>query len=139
MITQCGVGASPLGTTTDDYTNCNYASHLGSDENYGWASPSWRALFTRVAEKVTTPTGAPRILDAAPIESSWDQVACIDVVEHMSPADADKTVANSCAATDRVLSSSGRGDYAEPTHVYVRPPAHWAAARELPLASARQK
>ena len=85
MTTQCGVGASPLGTTTDDYTSCD------------------------------------------------------DAVNHMSPADADMTVAHSSAATDHALCSFGRGDFPKPTHVLVRPPAHWAAARQLSLATACQK
>jgi SAM-dependent methyltransferase len=172
MTTQCGDGASPLGTTTDDYTNCYYASHLGSYANYSWDSPSWRAFFIMVAEKITTLTGAQRVLDVGcargllvqallekgtdahgtdisetavasadpdvrsnlsvatavdPIEGSWDLVTCIEVVEHMSPADAEKAIANMCTVTDRVLFSSGPGDYAEPTHVNVRPPADWAA------------
>ena len=63
-----------------------------------------------------------------PIEGSWDLVTCIEVVEHMSPVDADQAITNMCAVTERVLFSSGPGDYAEPTHVNVRPPADWAAA-----------
>jgi SAM-dependent methyltransferase len=63
-----------------------------------------------------------------PMEGSWDLLSCIEVVEHMSPADADHAITNMCAVTDRVLFSSGPGDYSEPTHVNVRPPADWAAA-----------
>lgn len=62
-----------------------------------------------------------------PMEGSWDLVTCVEVVEHMSPLDADQAIANMCAATDRVLFSSGPGDFVEPTHVNVRPPADWAA------------
>jgi SAM-dependent methyltransferase len=173
MTTKSGVGTSHLGTTADDYTGCYYASHLGSDEEYGWDSPSWRAFFTNVADKVVTLLGAKRVLDVGcargllvqalaeagvdahgsdisetavasahpdvrgrlsvatavdPIEGSWDLVSCIEVVEHMSPLDADRAITNMCAVTERVLFSSGPGDYAEPTHVNVRPPAEWAAA-----------
>jgi len=173
MTIQSGAGTSQLGTTADDYTGCYYASHLGSDEEYGWDSPGWRAFFTNVAEKVARLTGAKRVLDVGcargllvqafaeagvdahgsdisesavasahegvrarlsvatavdPIEGSWDLVTCIEVVEHMSPVDADQAIANMCAVTERVLFSSGPGDYAEPTHVNVRPPADWAAA-----------
>jgi len=173
MTIQSGAGTSQLGTTADDYTGCYYASHLGSDEEYGWDSPGWRAFFTNVAEKVARLTGAKRVLDVGcargllvqafaeagvdahgsdisesavasahegvrarlsvatavdPIEGSWDLVTCIEVVEHMSPVDADEAIANMCAVTERVLFSSGPGDYAEPTHVNVRPPADWAAA-----------
>lgn len=173
MTTQSGAGTSRLSTTADDYTGCYYASHLGSDEEYGWDSPRWRAFFTNVADKVVSITGATRVLDVGcargllvqalaeagadahgtdisetavasahtdvrgrlsvatvvdPIEGSWDLVTCIEVVEHMSPVDADQAITNMCAVTERVLFSSGPGDYAEPTHVNVRPPADWAAA-----------
>jgi SAM-dependent methyltransferase len=173
MTTQCGVGTGQLGTTTDDYTSCYYASHLGSEQEYSWDSPEWRAFFTNVANKVVTLIGAKRVLDVGcarglmvqalaeagvdahgtdisetaiasahpdvqgrlsvatavdPIEGSWDLVSCIEVVEHMSPVDADRAITNMCAATEQVLFSSGPGDFAEPTHVNVRPPADWAAS-----------
>jgi SAM-dependent methyltransferase len=173
MTTHSGAAASQLGTTADDYTGCYYASHLGTDEEYGWESPGWRAFFTNVADKMVTLTGARVVLDVGcargllvqalaeagvdahgsdisesavasshpdvrgrltvatavdPIEGSWDLVTCIEVVEHMSPVDADQAIANMCAVTERVLFSSGPGDFAEPTHINVRPPADWAAA-----------
>lgn len=173
MTTALGDGSSHLGTTTNDYTGCYFASHLGSDEDYSWDSPGWRTFFTTVAGKVVTLTGADRVLDVGcargllvqaligagadaygidisesavasahadiqgrlsvssavePMEGSWDLVTCVEVVEHMSPLEADLAIANMCAVTDRVLFSSGPGDFAEPTHVNVRPPADWAAA-----------
>ena len=63
MTTHSGAGTSQLGTNADDYTGCYYASHLGSDEEYGWDNPGWRAFFTNVADKVITLTGAKRVLD----------------------------------------------------------------------------
>lgn len=173
MTAQSGVGTAQLETNTDDYTNCYYASHLGSEEEYSWDSPGWRGFFTNVADKVASLTGAKQVLDVGcargllvqalvragvdahgtdisetaivsahpdvrgklsvatavdPIEGSWELVTCIEVVEHMSPVDADQAIANMCAVTDLVLFSSGPGDYGEPTHVNVRPPADWAAA-----------
>jgi hypothetical protein len=44
----------------------------------------------------------------------------------MAPADARMAIANLCAATDVVLMSSTPDDFAEPTHINVRPPADWA-------------
>ena len=173
MTTHSGAGTSQLGTTTDDYTGCYYASHLGSNEEYGWDSPGWRAFFTNVADKVVTLTGAQRVFDVGcargllvqalvgagvdahgsdisetavtsahpdvrgrlsvatavdPIDGTWDLLTCVEVVEHMSAADADHAITNMCAVTERVLFSSGPGDYDEPTHVNVRAPADWAAA-----------
>src|SRR5665647_3602615 len=63
-----------------------------------------------------------------PIDGSWDLISCIEVLEHLAPNDADRAIANMCVATERVLFSSVPGDYAEPTHVNVRPPADWAAS-----------
>ncbi|MHB8300128.1 MAG: class I SAM-dependent methyltransferase [Dermatophilaceae bacterium] len=62
-----------------------------------------------------------------PIAGRYDLITCVEVVEHMSAEDANRAIANMCAATDLVLFSSGPGDFAEPTHVNVRPPADWAA------------
>lgn len=63
-----------------------------------------------------------------PIEGRYDLVTCIEVLEHMAPADAEKALDHLCAATDRIIMSSTPEDFAEPTHVNVHPPAHWAAA-----------
>lgn len=56
-----------------------------------------------------------------------DLVSCIEVLEHMSPADAQVAIDNITAVTDRVLFSSSPGDHDEPTHVNTRPTAQWAA------------
>lgn len=58
----------------------------------------------------------------------YDLVTCIEVIEHIPPADAERAIANLCAVTDRVLLSSSPFDYGEPTHVNVRPPEEWAAS-----------
>ncbi len=173
MTAKPEVVPAQIGTTASDYNGYYYASHLGSDEEYGWESPTWRVFFTNVANRIVALTASRRVLDVGcargllvqalvgegieaygsdisetaiasahpevrdrlsvatavdPIEGRWDLITCIEVVEHMSPSDADKALANLCAATDRVLFSSGPGDYAEPTHINVRPPADWAAS-----------
>jgi len=56
----------------------------------------------------------------------YDLVTCLEVLEHMPARDAERAVANICAATDQVLFSSSPFDYAEPTHVNVRPPEEWS-------------
>ena len=172
LTTQSGAGVAQLATTSSDYTTGYYATHLGGDEEYSWDSPSWRAFFGNVADRVVSLTGAKRVLDVGcargllvqalvekgvdaygadisetaiasadpdirdrltvatavdPIEGSWELLTCIEVVEHMSATDAEQAIANMCAVTDHVLFSSGPGDYSEPTHVNVRPPADWAA------------
>jgi SAM-dependent methyltransferase len=61
-----------------------------------------------------------------PFDRRYDLISCIEVLEHMSPADAQVAIANLCAATDTILLSSTPEDFREPTHVNVRPPASWA-------------
>lgn len=62
-----------------------------------------------------------------PLPRRYDLITCIEVVEHMSVADARAAVATMCAATDRILLSSSPIDYGEPTHLNVQPPEHWSA------------
>jgi SAM-dependent methyltransferase len=61
-----------------------------------------------------------------PFDGRYDLITCIEVVEHMPPADAEAAVANLCGHADDVLFSSSSTDYREPTHVNVQPPEHWA-------------
>jgi SAM-dependent methyltransferase len=61
-----------------------------------------------------------------PIEGRYDLITCIEVIEHLDPADAATAVANLAAATDRVLLSSTPGDRDEPTHVNIQPPERWS-------------
>ncbi len=61
-----------------------------------------------------------------PFDDRFDLISCIEVLEHMSAADARTAIRNLCDATDLILMSSTPDDFAEPTHVNVRPPAEWA-------------
>jgi SAM-dependent methyltransferase len=61
-----------------------------------------------------------------PIEGRYDLVTCIEVIEHLDPADAVTAVANLCAASDLVLLSSSPGDLHEATHVNVQPQERWS-------------
>ena len=62
-----------------------------------------------------------------PIDGTYDLVTCIEVLEHMAPDEAARPSPTSALSTDRVLFSSSPLDYAEATHVNVRPPEAWAA------------
>ena len=62
-----------------------------------------------------------------PIDGHYDLITCIEVLEHMSAADAQAAIDNMCAASDRVLFSSSPGDFDEPTHVNTQPAPAWAA------------
>lgn len=61
-----------------------------------------------------------------PIDRTYDLVTCIEVIEHLDPADANQAVAHLAAASDRLLLSSTPGDRDEPTHVNIQPPERWS-------------
>lgn len=57
----------------------------------------------------------------------FDLVSCIEVLEHMDRAEADRAIGRICGVTDRVLFSSTPDGYAEPTHFGCRAPEEWSA------------
>lgn len=61
-----------------------------------------------------------------PFDRRFDVITCVEVLEHMAPADAQQAVQNMCRATDVVVLSTTPDDFAEPTHVNIRQPASWA-------------
>ena len=61
-----------------------------------------------------------------PIEGKYDLVTCVEVIEHLDPADATTAVANLASAGDRPLLSSTPADRDEPTHVNIQPPERWS-------------
>ena len=63
----------------------------------------------------------------APLERKSDLVLCIDVLEQLSPTDAEAALENLCASTDRVVFSSTPFEYAEPANVNVHAPEDWSA------------
>ena len=62
------------------------------------------------------------------VAGPWDLITCIEVLEHLTPAEGELAIDAMCAASDRVLISSTPSDFTEPTHVNVREPAAWAAS-----------
>lgn len=63
-----------------------------------------------------------------PIEGTYDLITCIEVLEHLSPLDAETAIDNMCAASDRLVITSTPADFREPTHINVHPTADWVAA-----------
>ena len=61
-----------------------------------------------------------------PFGRHFDLITCVEVIEHMSAADAEAVVQNICAHTEDVVFASTPIDYREETHVNVNPPEHWA-------------
>ncbi len=62
-----------------------------------------------------------------PLDRRYDLITCIEVLEHLPPAECDRALENLCNASDRLLISSTPGDFGEPTHLNVQPPEGWAA------------
>lgn len=63
-----------------------------------------------------------------PLPRRYDLIVCVEVLEHITAAEANAAVANLSAATDRLLLSTTPDDYGEPTHLNVQPPEAWSAA-----------
>ena len=61
----------------------------------------------------------------APLERKYDLIACIEVLEHVLPEEAQQAITAMASATDTVLFSSTPQDFAEQTHVNVQPIAAW--------------
>ncbi|MCA8921180.1 MAG: methyltransferase domain-containing protein [Planctomycetes bacterium] len=67
--------------------------------------------------------------DAAELSATgYDLVTCVEVLEHMPAADAERALDALCAAAPYVLFSSSPDDEDEPTHVNVRPIGAWVEA-----------
>ncbi|WP_165774581.1 glycosyltransferase [Candidatus Viridilinea mediisalina] len=63
---------------------------------------------------------------AEPFARHYDLIVCIEVLEHMPRAEAERAVANFCAHSADILFSSSPDDYQETTHFNVNPPEYWA-------------
>jgi SAM-dependent methyltransferase len=85
--------------------------------------------LSEVAIAEATDTARPHLRVGSltePIEGPFDLVTCIEVIEHLDPADATTAVAHLCGASDQVLLSSTPADLHEATHVNVQPPERWS-------------
>jgi hypothetical protein len=61
-----------------------------------------------------------------PLPHRYDLIVCMEVLEHLTPAQAGQAVANFCQAADDILFCSTPDDYQEATHINVQPQAYWA-------------
>lgn len=60
-----------------------------------------------------------------PLSAYHDIIACIEVVEHLLPEDAETAIANLCSHTDRILFSSSPHDEENPMHINTQPVRYW--------------
>lgn len=63
-----------------------------------------------------------------PPSRRYDLTVCIEVLEHIPPAETDAAIASLCASSDRILFSSTPEDQGEATHLNVRPVEAWSTA-----------
>jgi hypothetical protein len=63
---------------------------------------------------------------AEPFPQKYDLIVCIEVLEHLSQAQAEGAVINFCRHSEDILFSSTPFDYKEATHFNVQPPEYWA-------------
>jgi SAM-dependent methyltransferase len=61
-----------------------------------------------------------------PFPQRYDVITCIETLEHLPAAQAERAVTNICAHTDDVLFCSTPTHFKEVTHLNVRPPEYWA-------------
>ena len=60
-----------------------------------------------------------------PLPQRYGLITCIEVLEHIPVESIDSVVANLCDHTDDILMSSTPDEYADPTHLNVRPAEYW--------------
>ena len=63
---------------------------------------------------------------ATPLERDYDVIISTEVLEHLSPMEAEAAVENICNHTSDVIFSSSPDDFREATHLNVRGPEYWA-------------
>jgi SAM-dependent methyltransferase len=61
-----------------------------------------------------------------PFPQEYDVITCIEVLEHMPQAEAEKAIENLCVSTEEIIFSSTPFDFKEVTHLNVRPPEYWS-------------
>ncbi len=79
--------------------------------------------LSRVRDDIRPYCSYASILDALP--QKYDLIVCIEVLEHLSAADAGHAIANMCKYSDDILFSSTPLDYREVTHFNIQPPEYW--------------
>jgi SAM-dependent methyltransferase len=60
-----------------------------------------------------------------PLRRRYDLITCFEVLEHLTPADAELAIANLCAFTDELIVSSTPMHFRDPTHTNIHPQEYW--------------
>jgi O-antigen biosynthesis protein len=61
-----------------------------------------------------------------PLGKRYDLITCLEVLEHLTPEDADLAIVNLCASTDELVVSSTPMHYRDPTHTNIHPQEYWS-------------
>ncbi|NLG80400.1 MAG: glycosyltransferase [Firmicutes bacterium] len=85
--------------------------------------------ISRVREDIRPYCRVQSILE--PLNRDYDLIVCIEVLEHLTPAEGTQAIANMCAHAPVVIISSTPCDLFESTHINVRPREYWV--REFSL------
>lgn len=88
-----------------------------------WGLDISRYAISRVREDMKPFYGVGSISN--PIEGQYDLVTCIEVMEHIPPAESTRALRNLTAATSTILFSSTPVDFGTPSHFNVRPIREW--------------
>ncbi len=91
-----------------------------------WGVDISEYAISQVDESVREYCRVGSITDAP--DRRYDLTVCIEVLEHVPPAETETAIASLCASSDRLLISSTPQDYGEATHLNVQPVEAWSAA-----------
>lgn len=61
-----------------------------------------------------------------PLPKRYDLITCFEVLEHLTPEDAERAIANLCAFSDDLVVSSTPMHYRDPTHTNIHPQEYWS-------------
>lgn len=81
--------------------------------------------ISQVREDIKPFCAVSSILEPFP-QGHYDFIICMEVVEHLSEADASQAVTNLCRHSDDILLTTSPLDFREATHFNVQPPEYWA-------------
>lgn len=95
-------------------------------EAWGVDISEW--AISQAHESVRPYLAVASLVDPLPagLPEHYDLVTCIEVVEHMQPAESEAAIRRLGSLGDRIFFSSSPTDFAEPTHVNVQAQEHWS-------------
>ena len=96
--------------------------------NYGVAAEGFdisEYAVSQVPDHLKPYVSIDNVLNPNAVTKHYDVIICIEVLEHLSEAEADVAIANLSRWGNTVVFSSTPDDFSEPTHVNVQKPGYW--------------